>query len=50
MSEGANVNESLKRFFRNNSEILVVVGIVSVVGLLVFPLPPAFSDFLPCRS
>ena len=44
------MRENLTRFFSNNSEILVVVGIVSVVGLLVFPLPPTFLDLFLALS
>lgn len=32
------------RFVGGNTEIVVVVGVVTVVGLLVFPLPPALLD------
>jgi flagellar biosynthesis protein FlhA len=50
MNEGAMVKETLARFFRDNGEILVVIGIVSVVGLLVFPLPPALLDIFLALS
>ena len=44
------MNDRISRFLRENGEILVVVGIVSVVGLLVFPLPPALLDLFLALS
>ena len=50
MNDGTPGNEKLGQLFRENSEILVVIGIVSVVGLLVFPLPPALLDLFLALS
>jgi flagellar biosynthesis protein FlhA len=44
------MNERLLSLFRANSEILVVIGIVSVVGLLVFPLPSFLLDLFLALS
>jgi len=50
MNENPTLEESLRAFFRENGEIFVVIGIVSVVGLLVFPLPPALLDLFLALS
>ena len=38
------------QMFRDNSEILVVAGIVAVLGLMVFPLPSAILDLFLALS
>ncbi len=53
MSEATVMPAAGQRFLvglRRHGEILVVVGIVSVVGLLVFPLPPVLLDLLLALS
>ena len=50
MNDGERIKEQMNRLFREHGEILVVVGIVSVVGLLVFPLPPGLLDLFLALS
>jgi len=50
MMDLASVRERVTAFLSGNSEILVVIGVVSVVGLLVFPLPPALLDLFLALS
>ncbi len=44
MNDEGGILGTVTRLFRENSEVLVVAGVVAVVGLLVFPLPPALLD------
>ena len=38
------MNQGIAEILRENSEILVVAGVVAVMALLVFPLPPVLLD------
>jgi flagellar biosynthesis protein FlhA len=44
------LNRGVADILRDNSEILVVAGVVAVVGLLVFPLPPMLLDLFLAMS
>jgi len=50
MSEHGQPKRELGQILKENAEVLVVAGIVAVVGLLVFPLPPAFLDLFLAMS
>jgi flagellar biosynthesis protein FlhA len=44
------MNQGIAEVLRENSEVLVVAGVVAVVALLVFPLPPALLDLFLALS
>lgn len=50
MSGEQGTQKSLGQLFRENSEILVVAGIVAVLGLMVFPLPSSILDLFLALS
>ncbi len=50
MSDRVSGPRDIGQILRDNAEIIVVAAIVSVVGLLVFPLPPAFLDLFLALS